>query len=309
MAHGVKNREQIAWEDRFNIGVEAVDKAHSRLFQILGKLQKLSADPLTYGSTYKEGIKYLEAYTMSHFSEEEAYMRSIRYEGYVRHKRIHDNFRDETLVSLKRDLEQSGYSQAAVLRFIKTMEQWLVNHIMKEDQAIVGRAASRGGRDSSAQVPVISKAINRAAMDVFQAEARLENEEYKGQNFGEGIYCYQSYEMEGGARLQMLFGIEETLMRRGAGRLPASPVSLKEAVSRQEVLRAFEPLFGAVGKLFRIEAGHRLTQDNLLSRDEFRREFMKGYPCRLLFGTRKGHIVFCCRSLKGKEQKAKIQEN
>ena len=135
--------EIIAWDDKFNIGVEAVDKAHAKLFRIMKKLIEISKEGAANQHTYREGIKYLDAYSMTHFAEEEEYMRSIRYGGYARHKRIHDNFRDKTLVSLKKELELSNYSSSAVQRFVTTLNNWLAEHIMVEDQAIVGRNFGR----------------------------------------------------------------------------------------------------------------------------------------------------------------------
>ena len=139
--------ESVVWDDKFNIGVEVVDKAHTKLFRILKKLLEVTEGEEANANNYKEGIKYLEAYSMTHFLEEETYMRSIRYKGYAQHKRIHDSFRDKTLVSLKRDLELSGYSMSAVQRFVGIMSSWLTEHIMREDQAIVGKAVARRSGD------------------------------------------------------------------------------------------------------------------------------------------------------------------
>ncbi len=96
--------EQAVWDEKFNIGVEVIDKAHAKLFRIVKKLLDISEDAKANQHAYKEGIKYLETYTMKHFSEEEAYMRSIRYGAYGQHKRIHDNFRDKTP-----DFPEKGY--------------------------------------------------------------------------------------------------------------------------------------------------------------------------------------------------------
>ena len=71
--------EQIVWDEKFNIGVEVVDKAHSKLFRIMKKLLEVPENEEINQATYREGIKYLEAYTMIHFLEEETYMRSIKY--------------------------------------------------------------------------------------------------------------------------------------------------------------------------------------------------------------------------------------
>ena len=65
--------EIIEWNDKFKIGVEVVDKAHAKLFRITKKLLELSEDASSNQSTFREGVKYLEAYSMMHFSEEETY--------------------------------------------------------------------------------------------------------------------------------------------------------------------------------------------------------------------------------------------
>lgn len=291
--------EIITWDDKFKIGVEVVDKAHEKLFRIMKKLIEISHDPETNHTTYKEGIKYLEAYSMTHFAEEEEYMRSIRYGGYGKHKRIHDNFRDKTLISIKKDLESSNYSLAAVQRFVATLSNWLTEHIMKEDQAIVGRNFGRKSFDLSSQIPIISRAVNRVMAEVFQTEAKLVNAEYKGQNIGTGYYCRHFFDTEGGVRFQLLLGVEHPLFFRGISRLTKTS---KSDLTEEEILQIFGLLFQNLKKLFRVEKEYELGKNSLLTREKFRRDFMKGYPCSLLYTTKSGAFVFCYRSWRIKVQ-------
>lgn len=231
-------------------------------------------------------------------------MRSIRYKSYGHHKKIHDSFRDKTLVSLKKDLELSGYSGSAVQRFVAIMSGWLSEHIMKEDQAIVGRGNARKGRDLSSQIGIISRAANRGAQEVFQVEAKLDSAEYKGHNIGKGFYCRQWYDTEGGIRLQFLLGMEEPLMARGITRMVETRMVRKGEGTKENILLVFQQILEHMGKIFRAEAADELTKDNLLDRDGFRADFMKGYPCSLLFSTKIGYFVFCYRSWRVKNQKA-----
>lgn len=290
--------EKIVWDDRFKIGVEVVDRAHAKLFRIINKLSDLSQDTSAGHAAYREGIKYLEAYTMTHFSEEEAYMRSIRYNGYAEHKRIHDNFRNKTLISLKRDLELSSFSGAAVERFVGTLNRWLSEHIMLEDQAIVGKAVRQKKRDRSSQIEIISRTVNRAVQDVLQAETKLVSDDYKGQNIGNGYYCCQYYDMGGGVMLQLLLGVEDILFLRGIERIPGIR---KREMTERDTLHVFAQLFEKMGRLFKVETEPEFGMENLLDRDKFRKEFMKGCPCSLLFGTRSGALVFCYRSWRAKQ--------
>ena len=290
--------EKIVWDDRFKIGVEVVDRAHAKLFRIINKLSDLSQDTSASHAAYREGIKYLEAYTMTHFSEEEAYMRSIRYNGYAEHKRIHDNFRNKTLISLKRDLELSSFSGAAVERFVGTLNRWLSEHIMLEDQAIVGKAVRQKKRDRSSQIKIISRTVNRAVQDVLQAETKLVSDDSKGQNIGNGYYCCQYYDMGGGVMLQLLLGVEDILFLRGIERIPGIR---KREMTERDTLHVFAQLFEKMGRLFKVETEPEFGMENLLDRDKFRKEFMKGCPCSLLFGTRSGALVFCYRSWRAKQ--------
>ena len=289
--------EKIVWDDKFKIGVEAVDKAHAKLFRITNKLFEISQDASVNQAAYGEGIKYLEAYTMTHFSEEEAYMRSIRYSGYAEHKRLHDNFRNKTLVSLKRDLELSNYSSSAIQRFVGIMGNWLTEHIMLEDQAIVGKAVRQKKRDRSSQIDIISRTVNRTVRDVLQAETKLVSTDYKGQNIGNGYYCCQYYDMGGGVILQLLLGVEDILFLRGIERIPGIR---KREMTESDILHVFKQLFEKMGRLFKVETEPEFGMENLLDRDQFRKEFMKGCPCSLLFGTRSGALVFCYRSWREK---------
>lgn len=290
--------EKIMWDDRYKMGVEAVDRAHAKLFRIVNKLFDLSQDASANQAAYKEGIKYLEAYSMTHFSEEEAYMRSIRYGGYAEHKRIHDNFRNKTLISLKKDLELSGYSSSAVERFVGIMGNWLTEHIMLEDQAIVGKVVRQKKRDLSTQIDIISKTVHHAVKEVLQTETKLVSTEYKGQNIGNGYYCCQYYQMGGGVVLQLLLGVEDVLFLRGIERIPGIR---KREMTERDVLHVFGQLFERMGRLFKVETKPEFGPENLLSRDNFRKEFMKGCPCSLLFGTRSGALAFCYRSWKEKK--------
>ena len=289
--------EKIVWDDKFKIGVEAVDKAHAKLFRIINKLFEISQDASGNQAAYGEGIKYLEAYTMTHFSEEEAYMRSIRYSGYAEHKRLHDNFRNKTLVSLKRDLELSSYSSSAIQRFVGIMGNWLTEHIMLEDQAIVGKAIRQKKRDRSSQIEIISKTVHHAVKEVLQTETKLVSTEYKGQNIGNGYYCCQYYHMGGGVVLQLLLGVEDVLFLRGIERIPGIR---KREMTESDILHVFKQLFEKMGRLFKVETEPEFGMENLLDRDQFRKEFMKGWPCSLLFGARSGALVFCYRSWREK---------
>ncbi len=297
-------KDGLVWDDRLKIGVEVVDKAHAKLFKIMEKLLELSADENSSQHTYKEAFKYLEAYSMTHFAEEEAYMRSIKYDGYAQHKRIHDTFRDMTLVSLRNDLERSGYSSLAVQRFVGILKRWLIEHIMQDDQAIVGKRVSRGGNGPTSQNAIIARVVDRAVWNAFQVEARLSSADYKGQNIGKGFYYRRCYVVEGKIRVQVLLGLEELLVLRGADHMLELKMIRRNEMKDEIVRQVFGLLFKDLSKLFGASAQEEAGQESRMTRDEFRADFMKGYTCRMLFRTKAGYLIFCYRSWRIKDQEA-----
>lgn len=134
---------EIKWNDRFNIGVSSIDKAHQRLFSIVRKMVDFNDDEKDRQWVCTEGIKYFKNYALKHFADEEAYMKSIDYDGYETHKRIHDDLRDKTLPALEEDMEESGYSPESIQHFLGICIGWLTGHIMLEDHAITGRVANK----------------------------------------------------------------------------------------------------------------------------------------------------------------------
>lgn len=291
--------EKVVWNKKFNIGVDIIDKAHAKLFRIIHKMIDLSNNSTATKHTCQEMVKYLETYSMAHFAEEEEYMRSVHYAGYRHHKQIHDYFRDQTLVSLKKNLELSDYSPASIQHLTDTMQHWLTEHIMKEDQAIVKKTVTKKSYHCSSQADLILRAVNHAMQDVFHIETKLVSTDYKGESIGNGFYCQQCYDIEEGLRLRLLLGLEEPLVHRGLEKIYGKrklPSLSDRQTSSESLLQIFEPLFAHMGKFFQGQAIHVLDEDSLLDTDGFRTSFMKGYPCSLLFGSKSGYFILCYRT-------------
>ena len=105
---------RLVWQDRYNIGVEIIDKEHRKLFSIMNRMLTFLEQEEKSQWVCQEGVKYFKGHAMKHFSEEEAYMASIDYRGFETHRRLHDDFRRKTLPALEEELKQSDYSREAV---------------------------------------------------------------------------------------------------------------------------------------------------------------------------------------------------
>lgn len=59
-------------------------------------------------------------------------MASISYMGYESHRRVHDNFRKNTLPALELELTRSNFSKDAVSHFLSVCAGWLIGHTLTE---------------------------------------------------------------------------------------------------------------------------------------------------------------------------------
>lgn len=98
---------KFVWNDRFNIGVESIDKEHKRLFKIINKLYIFKEEEGSSQWACQEGIKFFKKHAVEHFEDEENYMESIGYEWLEQHRFLHKGFRDVLLPTLERELEQT----------------------------------------------------------------------------------------------------------------------------------------------------------------------------------------------------------
>ncbi len=294
---------KLSWNEQLNIGEEVIDKAHARLFKIVGKLMDLVEYEANCENACRESIRFLEDYTMTHFSQEEAYMRSVRYKEYEKHKKLHDDFRDNTLVTLKKYLERSDYSSAAVQRYISVLLGWLTGHIMMEDQAITGHVEAERVYEESPDTPNVASAVNQAMKDVFHLGAELTDADYNGSNIRNGYYYRLCYDMDNGGKVQLLMVIEEQLARRGVGLMLGLSAMQKPEMVKEASMKIVEQFFHHLGKLFKSDIEYHIVKEEALTKDEFREDFMTRYPCSLLFETRLGSFVFCARKWEVKKKK------
>ncbi|WP_302028329.1 bacteriohemerythrin, partial [Bacteroides caecimuris] len=206
----METMSEIKWNDRFNLGVDEIDKAHQKLFSIVNKLIAFTENPAKQQHACKEGIKYFKSYTIKHFAEEEAYMQSIAYAGLPMHKSLHDHLRDKTLPALEAELDDQNYSIESVQHFIGICVGWLTGHIMVEDRAITGRNANKWVHTSSDdKMESIIKATTQGLKSMSRAPIQLVSQHYGGEGFKVGKpLCYRltySHKSEQKQQIHLVF--------------------------------------------------------------------------------------------------------
>lgn len=117
------------WDDKFSIHNDVIDVQHKKLFDIAHRAGLLISKQVD-GNEIKKILVELFEYMKVHFHDEEAYMASIGYPGLERQSAMHQQIiRDMTdlIQNIRYDFKQ----KLAIIT-----EEWLINHILKEDMQI-----------------------------------------------------------------------------------------------------------------------------------------------------------------------------
>lgn len=127
----------MEWKEEYAIGIPQIDTQHKGLFRAVTRISNIidEDDHMRDQRACEEALRFLKSYTLTHFEEEEAFMLSFDYPDYAAHKRLHDAFRD-TILSNEQKLLNASLSRQAVLEFVDLLTNWLINHILYQDQMI-----------------------------------------------------------------------------------------------------------------------------------------------------------------------------
>ncbi len=284
---------QFIWQDRFNIGVDVIDKEHKKLFGIMNRLLVFSDQEDKSQWVCQEGLKYFKDHAMKHFSEEEVYMASISYKGYESHRRVHDNFRKNTLPALERELSRTNYSPDAVSHFLSVCAGWLIGHTLTEDRAIVGEGANTWENLLPEEEELAAKQLMiRMVKDMFQLDARLISDRYSGEKFGKGIYCRFIYANNKGEKWEVYMIMEEKLLLETVGKMMGHKSGKMNVVLMNASRYTIRQFIERVLEHLPMAAGFELQDENLLSYEQFQKVFTKP-QCSLLFDTGVGYFAYC----------------
>lgn len=289
--------KELVWNERFNIGVEKVDKAHRRLFSIVHKLMVLSEDEKKRKWASAEAIKFFKSYALKHFAEEEEYMRSIHYDGYEMHKRLHDVMRDKTIPALEKDLEENDYSSESIQHFIGISLGWLTGHVLIEDRAITGKVPKRWDSVQPKNVTAaMEKVVSQIILEVFKLQARTVSLQYAGEDFGKCIYDRISYRSKEGKRLQVFLVMEERLALRTVGQILDIEFKKVDKMVLDAVRQISQQIMVHMRGYFKMLEQYEFEKDHMLTKEQLEQEFLSEYPrYSLLFDTGIGYFAFCIK--------------
>lgn len=287
---------QLVWNNRYNIGVDIIDKEHKKLFRILNKLFDFGLQTEKSQWVCQEAVKYFKDHALQHFQDEEHYMASIDYAGLQMHRRIHENFRNITLPSLEKELEMSKYSENSVEHFLGVCAGWLIGHTLTEDQAIVSGETIKQWENllPEEEQAVMGQAILNQLHGMFQLDSRLISNCYGGEKFGNGIYYRLIYKTEDNKNWEFLLVFEERLIINTIGSVMETKSKTVNVmlmnVARYTARQFVEHIKGHFPALSQAD----VKTEQLLTYEQFQKIFEKHSPqFSLLFDTGKGYFAYC----------------
>lgn len=124
----------MKWDQSLSIGIDSIDSQHKKLFDLIDQLQ----NAMGAGESRRvldEIFTGLVDYTKEHFTHEAELFEKLGYERINEHLAKHEAF-VRKLTELQSQFEQSSNFMIGV-DVMTFMTDWLVSHIMGEDQKYV----------------------------------------------------------------------------------------------------------------------------------------------------------------------------
>lgn len=287
---------QLVWNNRYNLGVEIIDKEHKKLFSILNKLFDFGQQEDKSQWVCQEAVKYFKDHALQHFIDEEAYMASINYAGIDIHRRIHKNFRETTLPALEKELNATGYSQDAVNHFLGVCAGWLIGHTTIEDHAIVSGETVKQWENllPDEEQAVMGQAIISRLYTMFQLNSKLISNCYGGEKFGNGIYYRLIYITREKKRWEFMLIFEEQLIVSTIGNVIETKSESVNVMIMNVARYTARQLVEHLKEHFAELHDAKIKEEQLLTYEQFQKVFEKHSPqFSLLFDTGKGYFSYC----------------
>jgi len=142
----------VEWDDKYAIGVEAVDAQHKGLFELTNKLHEACLKSGGASEHFKDALQKAVSYVALHFGTEERIMQKTADPGYDEHKREHDLFVKKVLAEAARLKVGERDAPRAFMEFLKA---WISKHVTVTDAKIgrhVDGLRARGLLDADAIV-------------------------------------------------------------------------------------------------------------------------------------------------------------
>lgn len=211
----------IKWSKNYLMGIDKLDEEHKELFrisdQIYNKVMERGDDAKYRLFLMNETLEYMLRYFKRHAKGEEIYMREIGYAGYEFHKMLHDEFYNMLLKKKADIVKHNECSKKEIAELVGDGIGWLLEHIITEDMAIVGKGISAISSYNSDFEEQLKNVINTNLISFLNVSANVKiiNRNYQGEDFGK-VICQKMVYNLGSHQIVVISGIEKTFLIRVA---------------------------------------------------------------------------------------------
>ncbi|MEQ2381179.1 hemerythrin family protein [Lachnospiraceae bacterium CLA-AA-H58] len=211
----------IKWSKNYLMGIDKLDEEHKELFrisdQIYNKVMERGDDAKYRLFLMNETLEYMLRYFKRHAKGEEIYMREIGYAGYEFHKMLHDEFYNMLLKKKADIVKRNECSKKEIAELVGDGIGWLLEHIITEDMAIVGKGISAISSYNSDFEEQLKNVINTNLISFLNVAANVKiiNRNYQGEDFGK-VICQKMVYNLGSRQIVVISGIEKTFLIRVA---------------------------------------------------------------------------------------------
>jgi len=124
----------LVWDQKYELGNIQIDRQHKSVCDMVNNLIRQCEKGMA-AETVQETLAFLVDYTTYHFESEEALQIEVGYPGYIKHKKIHDDFK-ATVGNLVANYKENGSSVILASDIREIVIKWLTKHIQYEDTKI-----------------------------------------------------------------------------------------------------------------------------------------------------------------------------
>lgn len=124
-------KNDAAWNDKYLLGVAAIDRQHRQLFDLIAELNTLVAAHAGAGEIQAVLQRFLR-WAQSHFASEETLLSVTGHPGLAAHEREHAEF----LATLEKNIKLIASRPLAITQsdISSLLTNWLQTHILKNDR-------------------------------------------------------------------------------------------------------------------------------------------------------------------------------
>ncbi|MBI2725517.1 MAG: hemerythrin family protein [Polaromonas sp.] len=117
----------IEWQDSYCIDNDRIDAQHRQLFAQANAVFEMNGQ-----AGQRLAIMQLYAHIRTHFADEEALMREVKFPEYMSHRQLHNDM----LARMNAISASIGRKHATDEEVRSFMTEWLLGHIAQEDAKI-----------------------------------------------------------------------------------------------------------------------------------------------------------------------------